>query len=289
MIRNFDRKKIAEDYSKHCETADTVFQVSYDSDSDISVKSLTTGLCEMTLLTLTHFPQEMPHIWITNITTDSNGQYTFASTVNDKILFIVNGTEAYQWQSIGIYALALSIIVPSSSQISIHLSTTDQSTDYINVVSSGIQKGIMTSPSYCGFEQTFSRNSLYETDTEFSFLVDFVVKDIFGNPMPILESNGNNQTLLQNVSLLTWKFALKYAETDPKNNGFLIEYTIHGDIPIPTESTENTTTEFPITNIFSSSPISTSLPSTTLSHPNTSVTETTTKTASTFSSTLSSS
>uniref|UniRef100_A0A914PNR9 CUB domain-containing protein n=1 Tax=Panagrolaimus davidi TaxID=227884 RepID=A0A914PNR9_9BILA len=223
--------RIFEENTKNCQDPNNVFQMfaahrNPENQYDVSVKSKDSGLCEMIIL---GFRFSLPHIWISNITVTANAKYSFKSAVNDIQLFEIDASEASKWQSFGIYTPALSIIAPSSSGISVHLTNADQNLARIIVISDGTQKGEMTSPSYNGFMYKFDTQLLYQTLTfepNAKFVVDFVIKEILGSPNIMIGYNGANQTLDKNMTITTDQFSIFYEETNPQTNGFLIEYTI---------------------------------------------------------------
>uniref|UniRef100_A0AC34FI73 CUB domain-containing protein n=1 Tax=Panagrolaimus sp. ES5 TaxID=591445 RepID=A0AC34FI73_9BILA len=222
--------RIAEEASKNCQNPNNVFQAPSDfltvSEFDASISSTQSGACEMTILASVGYTSLLPHVWISNISASTNAKYLVYSTVNEKKLFEFNGTEASQWQYVGIYSPAVTIKASASSTISIRLSEVYQTLEWINVVMNGTQKGIMASPSYSGSIRTYNFGSFYQSNGYSKFLTTFNVKEIDGNAKPILQNGGKNQTLTQGIYNTSGAFVLYYEETDPSKNAFLIDYTI---------------------------------------------------------------
>uniref|UniRef100_A0AC35ESR8 CUB domain-containing protein n=1 Tax=Panagrolaimus sp. PS1159 TaxID=55785 RepID=A0AC35ESR8_9BILA len=190
--------RIADDATKNCQDSKNVFQAPTDfstiSEFDASISSNGNGECEMIILAAVGYTSLLPHVWISNISTSTNSNYKFYSTVNNKKLFEFNGNEASQWQYFGIYTPALSITTSASSSITLHLSEVYQTLEWINVIMNGTQKGIMASPSYSGFKRSFNFESFYKSNGISNFSTSFNVKEIYGNAKPALENGGSNRT-----------------------------------------------------------------------------------------------
>uniref|UniRef100_A0A914XVK9 CUB-like domain-containing protein n=1 Tax=Panagrolaimus superbus TaxID=310955 RepID=A0A914XVK9_9BILA len=226
--------RIVEYSNLNCRGANNVFQVpytyTYPPEYDVSVQSTTLGSCEMIILSSTgYFSNDLPHIWIKNISADSHSMYLFKSGINDKKLMNLNGSEASQWQSFGIYTSALIIVLPPSATITLHLSYYFLPREQINILKNGTQKGIMVSPSYCGFLKSFGNSSLYSSDNVISQIsLNLDVKNIYGTLFPLLEYGiGQRLTINQSTNISSTGFNLYFNDNGKsKDNGFLIKYTI---------------------------------------------------------------
>uniref|UniRef100_A0AC34F2W4 CUB-like domain-containing protein n=1 Tax=Panagrolaimus sp. ES5 TaxID=591445 RepID=A0AC34F2W4_9BILA len=219
----------------NCVEVNNVFQIPYTftdpPEYDVSVKSTNFGSCKMIILSSSgYYSSILPHVWIKNITADSDSMYLFQSGINGKQYMNLNGSEASKWHSFNIYTPALIIVVPPSSSITVHLSYFyPPSEQIINVNKNGTQKGIMVSPSYSGFLKSFDNSSLYSSDgliSQFSLNLD--VKNIYGTSFPSIEYGlGQRLSINQSMNISTSGFNLYYNDNGkPKENGFLIEYTI---------------------------------------------------------------
>uniref|UniRef100_A0AC34F5E0 CUB-like domain-containing protein n=1 Tax=Panagrolaimus sp. ES5 TaxID=591445 RepID=A0AC34F5E0_9BILA len=187
---------IHEESTKYCQDPN-VYQMlaaqhTAQTQYDISIRSTDSGSCEMIILA---FAFSLPHVWIANITATSNAKYTFKNTVDDKKLFDIDASEVSQWQSFGIYTQALSIISPPSSGIAVHLTNADQTLAWITVIRDGTQKGVMSYNN--NLLRTSDTLKLYQANNyepNGIFTANFAVKEILGNPIVLIEHNGQNQT-----------------------------------------------------------------------------------------------
>uniref|UniRef100_A0A914P6Z2 CUB-like domain-containing protein n=1 Tax=Panagrolaimus davidi TaxID=227884 RepID=A0A914P6Z2_9BILA len=180
-------------------------------------------------------------------------------------------SEAPEWQYFKIYTPGLTLIIPPSSKITIYFE------DYQQTNTTGIiQKGIITSPSYNGFNSLFNTNSLYENCMPGVFhQVAFSFKEKYGNPKVVIQADDQNTTLVNDTTTIQlYGFSLMYEETNFTTNGFLIEYIIDKTPiehlttvdPISTEPSFFPTESFSTTPPqFQSSEI---IPTTSISHSN---------------------
>uniref|UniRef100_A0AC34FEM5 CUB domain-containing protein n=1 Tax=Panagrolaimus sp. ES5 TaxID=591445 RepID=A0AC34FEM5_9BILA len=238
-----------EDSNKNCQDSNTVFQIPPPSMSDfnVTVQSTASGSCEMIILTSDYSSTVLSRIWISNISvSDPEGEYSVYSGENGKKLFSFKGSDASKWINFGVYAPALSIIAPPSSSLTISMSGAYQALELINIPSNGIQSGIMASPSYSGFMQTFGLQSIYESNGSTNFTTLFQMKEIYGDANPILENEGKNTTLTKDkVFTAKNSFTLFYEEKDPSKNGFMIEYIIHSGAQQPGDTSTSLSTSIP--------------------------------------------
>uniref|UniRef100_A0AC34FHG0 CUB-like domain-containing protein n=1 Tax=Panagrolaimus sp. ES5 TaxID=591445 RepID=A0AC34FHG0_9BILA len=221
-----------------------LFGVELFDDSDLTNyvdSSTSSGSCKATVLTYitsNQYGEGLPYFWILKMNTTATEDIIFKSTINQKILFEVKPNEITKWHNVGIYTTALIIILPSNAEIFITFTHAPIYIDYDYPLEG--QKGIMASPSYLGYLHNFESLQLYVAAN----YAEIVVKDFYGSPDIVYYSNGYNYTLIPsiNLSLIVDDIKLYYQEKDASQNGFLIEYTMHGRKPTTTSAIQTTST-----------------------------------------------
>uniref|UniRef100_A0AC35EW03 Uncharacterized protein n=1 Tax=Panagrolaimus sp. PS1159 TaxID=55785 RepID=A0AC35EW03_9BILA len=205
MTTTFDANILSDasqTFSNENSCKNTVYQIPSDDMTtifDANILSDASQTCEYIFFAGTKSRREdLPFIWIHKISTTSNTSLTFLSTINKNELFKINDSEASQWQNIGIYTPALSVIVPPLTKFSIHFSNVYPQQPHYNT-GNFQQKGIMTSPSYCGFMDTFFGSKLYNFQFADNTNVELNFIKFYGNNFPVLKIAEENKTYLKNV------------------------------------------------------------------------------------------
>jgi hypothetical protein len=244
LFKISDKKTLA-----NCDIYSTVYQIFADDDSYFNFQSSSAGPCEIIFFGSVRY-DPIPEIRIQSINIYSNSTVSFLSTVNNKLLLKLNNSEAPQWVDFEIYTPGLTVIIPPSSNISIYFN------GYGNFIGATtvIQKGISTSPSYCGFNQNFYSRVLYQSDLNNDrnlHEVKFSFKERYGNPNVIISAYNQNITVVNDTtSILPYGFQIIYEETDFSKNGFLIEYIINNtDTYLTTNARPTATSSFPFFNV----------------------------------------
>uniref|UniRef100_A0A914QEY5 Uncharacterized protein n=1 Tax=Panagrolaimus davidi TaxID=227884 RepID=A0A914QEY5_9BILA len=190
-------------------------------DSPPPISSPFNEKCEMIILAS---QTDLPIISIASLDyyKDSLSYFTFKSAVNEKVLFEASFADAKFWKNIVIYTHAL--LIQYSGQIKIQL-------EKVINHNGDVQKGIMASPSYTGFPIALKDPFLlYQISSTNSVAASLTVKSASPGSIATLVLNNENTNISLTNNLKTTQvsktFDLYFSETEAKNGGFLIQYTL---------------------------------------------------------------
>uniref|UniRef100_A0A914QEV3 CUB-like domain-containing protein n=1 Tax=Panagrolaimus davidi TaxID=227884 RepID=A0A914QEV3_9BILA len=231
-------------HSKNCKNTNNVFAIIFpyqDFITTVSGAANGNGSCEIILLALTGFRGLYPAIYpaISLETIQTSSAFKVTSPFNQKTIIEINSTDADSWQSIKLYALALTFVIPPSQNITVKCAREDTP---VNIhIPNGESNGVFASPNYGGYDiyGTYELYYLYDNwHYPFccnNYTIKLNVKHMDGNGTAIFYNRDQRTSvrLQQNQTVTQYggNFILYYNSSDSFT--FLVEYKVK-EIIIPT-------------------------------------------------------